>query len=73
VVARTRDSAGVDAALSQAVARQHACGKIWLVRTHVTAAEQLAWITALHQQRLTAASVGRDGLSVINAHGSRCQ
>jgi len=73
VVARTRDSAGVDAALSQAVARQHACGRIWLVRTHVTAAEQLAWITALHQQKLTATSVGRDGLSVINAHGSRCQ
>jgi len=69
VVARTRDSAGVDAALSQAVARQHACGRIWLVRTHVTAGEQLAWITALRQEKLTATSVGHDGLSVINAGG----
>ena len=69
VVARNRDSAGIDAALSQAVARQHACGRIWLVRTHVTAAEQLAWITALRQQKLTATSVGHDGLSVINADG----
>ncbi|MGD0065283.1 MAG: hypothetical protein ABSB76_17770 [Streptosporangiaceae bacterium] len=73
VVARTRDSAGVDAALSQAVARQHACGRIWLVRTHVTPAEQLAWIAALRQQKLTAAPVGHDGLSVINPGGSRCQ
>jgi hypothetical protein len=73
VVARTRDSAGVDDALSQAVARQHACGRIWLVRTHVTAAEQLAWITALRQQKLTATPVGHDGLSVINTGGSRCQ
>jgi hypothetical protein len=73
VVARTRDSAGVDAALSQAVARQHTCGRIWLVRTHVTAAEELAWITALRQQKLTATPVGHDGLSVINTGGSRCQ
>jgi hypothetical protein len=73
VVARTRDSAGVDAALSQAVARQRACGKIWLVRTHLITAEQQAWTTALREQKLTATPVGRDGLSVIQAGGSRCQ
>jgi hypothetical protein len=73
VVARTRDSAGVDAALSQAVAQQHGCGRIWLVRTHVITTEQQAWMTALRQRKLTATPVGRDGLSVINASGSRCQ
>jgi hypothetical protein len=73
VVARNRDAAGVDAALSQALARRSACGRIWLVRTHVIAAEQRAWIAALRQQRLTATPVGHDGLSVINARGSRCQ
>ena len=73
VVARTRDSAGVDAALSQALARQRACGRIWLVRTHLSAAERLAWITALRQQKLTPTPVGHDGLSVIQAGGSRCQ
>jgi hypothetical protein len=69
VVARTRDSAGVDAALAQAVAREHTCGRIWLVRTHVIPAEQQAWITALRQQKLTATPVGHDGLSVINTGG----
>jgi hypothetical protein len=73
VVARTRDSAGVDAALSQALARQRGCGRIWLIRTHVIAAERRVWITALRQQKLTATPVGHDGLSVIYAGGSRCQ
>ena len=73
VVARTRDSAGVDAALSQALSRNRACGKIWLVRTHVITAEQQAWTTALRQQKLTTTPVGHDGLSVINVGGSRCQ
>ncbi len=73
VVARNRDSAGVDAALSQALARRRACGRIWLVRTHVIPAERRTWITALRQQKLTATPVGHDGLSVIYAGGSRCQ
>ncbi len=75
VVARTRDSAGVDAALSQALAlaRQHACGRIWLVRTHVVPVEREAWTTALRQHKLTTTPVGHDGLSVINPGGSRCQ
>jgi hypothetical protein len=73
VVARTRDSAGVDAALSQALARKRACGKIWLVRTHLITSERQEWTTALRQQKLTATPVGHDGLSVINVGGSRCQ
>jgi hypothetical protein len=73
VVARTRDSAGVDAALSQALAQRSACGRIWLVRTHVVVGERQVWIAALHQQKLTATPVGQDGLSVIRAGGSRCQ
>ena len=73
VVARTRDSAGVEAALSQALARQRACGRIWLVRTHLTTAERRAWINALRQRKLTSAPVGHDGLSVIQAGGSACR
>ena len=73
VVARNRDAAGVDAALSQALAQRSACGRIWLVRTHVIAAERRAWIAALGQQKLTTPPVGHDGLSVIYARGSRCQ
>jgi hypothetical protein len=73
VVARNRDAAGVDAALSQALAQRSACGRIWLVRTHVIAAERRAWIAALGQQKLTTTPVGHDGLSVIYARGSRCQ
>ena len=73
VVARTRDSAGVEAALSQALARQRACGRIWLVRTHLITAERRAWINALRQRKLTSAPVGHDGLSVINAGGSACR
>jgi len=73
VVARTRDPAGVDAALSQALTRQRACSRIWLVRSHLSAAERRAWITSLRQQKLTATPVGHHGLSVIRAGGSRCQ
>jgi hypothetical protein len=74
VVARNRNSAGVDAALAQALtlARQHACGRIWLVRTHVNPTERKAWQVALRQRKLTATPVGQAGLSVVNAGGTRC-
>ena len=41
VVASARDVAGVDTALSQALARvrQHRCARIWLVRTHLAHGE----------------------------------
>lgn len=73
VVARTRDSAGVGAALSQALSQHRACGRIWLIRTHVIATERQAWITALRQQKLTTMSIGHHGLSGVDAGGSRCQ
>jgi hypothetical protein len=75
VVARNRDPAGVDAALAQALARsrQRTCAPIWLIRTHVSAAEGRAWRAALQQQRLTAAPVGDEGLSVIRVGRSQCR
>jgi len=74
VVASNRDQAGVDAALARALgrARQHACSRIWLVRTHLTTAERQAWRTALRAQKLTDTRVGRDGLSVIGVGGAAC-
>jgi hypothetical protein len=75
VVARNRDTAAVDAALAQALARarQHSCGRIWLIRTHLSSAERRAWRVALRQQKLTDAPVGDHGLSVIQTGGSACQ
>jgi hypothetical protein len=75
VVARNRNSAGVDAALAQALAlaRQHACGRIWLVRTHVHPTEQKAWQIALRQRKLTTTPVGHAGLSVLQVGGTRCR
>ncbi len=75
VVARNRDQAGVDAALAQALARarQRTCSRIWLVRTHLSTAERLAWRVALRQQKLTFAPVGHHGLSVIQIGGSGCR
>jgi hypothetical protein len=75
VVARNRDQAGVDAALAQGLdqARQRTCSRIWLVRTHLTTAERLAWRIALRAQKLTDKRVGRDGLSVIQVGGPACR
>ena len=75
VVARDRNAAGVDAALAQALglARQRACGRIWLVRTHVHPTEQNAWLMALRQRKLTATPVGQAGLSVLGTGGTRCR
>lgn len=70
VVARNRNAAGVNAALAQALALERACGRIWLVRTHVNPTEQKAWLMALRQRKLTATPVGRAGLSVLNAGGN---
>jgi hypothetical protein len=72
VVARNRTRGGVDAALAQALARGRSCTPIWLVRAHVTAAEQRYWTAALREHGLSAKPVGRAGLSVILAGGARC-
>jgi hypothetical protein len=75
VVARNRNLAAIDAALAQAVvlARQHACSRIWLVRTHLLAQERLAWGVALRQQKLTLVRAGQHGLSVIQIGGPGCR
>jgi hypothetical protein len=67
IVARGRDPAGVSAALTLAVARarQHACSRIWLIRSHVSAAEQAAWTAALRQQGLVSRRGGTSGLAVV--------
>jgi hypothetical protein len=75
VVARNRDAAGVDTALSQALAqaRQRPCGRIWLVRTHLTPVERRAWRAALRQQGLARIPAGHGGLSVVNVGGPTCR
>jgi hypothetical protein len=67
VVARDRNAAGVDAALTEArtQAMEHPGARVWLIRTHMAGFEKTAWNTALKRQGLTAKSVGHDGLSVV--------
>jgi hypothetical protein len=67
IVARDRDPAGVNAALSLALARarQHACSRIWLVRTHLLGAERAAWTAALRQRGLVSTRAGAHGLRVV--------
>jgi hypothetical protein len=75
VVARNRDLAAIDEALAQAltVARQHPCARIWVVRTHLSAQEKLAWRVALRQQKVTLARAGQPGLGVIQIGGPGCR
>jgi hypothetical protein len=75
VVARNRDLGAIDEALAQAlaVARQHACSRIWVVRTHLSAQEKLAWRVALRRQKVTLARAGQPGLSVIRIGGPGCR
>jgi hypothetical protein len=75
VVARARDQAGVDAALSQALAkaRQHRCARIWLIRTHISHGEGPAWASALSRQGQSSTPVGPDGLRVIQLGGPSCR
>lgn len=74
VVANSRDLAGVQAAVSQALsrARPHACARIWLIRTHVSPSEQAAWNHVLGQAKLPVITVGSDGLSYIQVGSSSC-
>jgi hypothetical protein len=67
IVARGRDFAGVNAALTLALARarQHACSRIWLIRSHVLSAEQAAWTAALRQQGLVSTRARAQGLRVV--------
>jgi hypothetical protein len=74
VVALNGANGGVAPALAQAVRESElrSCSKIWLVRTHVSAAEQAAWSAALSARRLVAIPVGY-GLSVIPVPRRLCQ
>jgi hypothetical protein len=74
IVARDRDLAAVNAALSQALARakRHMCARIWLVRTHMNPSEKAAWASAVSNQGQSSTRVRRDGLSVIRVGGSSC-
>jgi hypothetical protein len=77
IVAGSRDAAGVNAALSQALARSPAgpssCTRIWLVRTHLTPPEQAVWVAALRLHRVFSAPAGPGGLSVVQVGGAACQ
>ena len=66
IVARDRDPARIAAALAQALARarRDGCGRVWLVRTHLVAAERLAWLAAEHRDRVLPRHV-IGGLQVI--------
>jgi hypothetical protein len=75
VVAFSRASSGVAAALSQAVkeSRQRSCSPIWLIRTHVNSSEAAAWRASLRNEKLTATPVGVADLAIINVRRSLCQ
>jgi hypothetical protein len=75
VVATSRTPAGVDAALEQALAqsRQHGCTPIYLVRTHLTGAEEDAYNSWLDQRHLSAIGVGPPGLTLVRLSASVCQ
>jgi hypothetical protein len=75
VVARNHTDRAVAAALAQALAlaRQHACARIWLVRAFVQTPEQIAWKLALSKQGVTPQNLGHGGLSVIQPANPRCR
>jgi hypothetical protein len=75
VVARNHKDSGVAAALAQALAlaRQHSCARIWLVRAFVQPPEQMAWKLALSKQGVTPQNLGHGGLSVIEPASPRCR
>jgi hypothetical protein len=75
IQAQNRDQAGVSATLAQALtrSRQHGCSRIWLVRTHLNAAERAAWKTALHHDGVASVPAGGAGLRVIQPSGAACR
>jgi hypothetical protein len=74
VVAAQRDAAGIRAAIASALrlAPHGQCSRIWLVRTHVNAAELAAWRTVLAQLRLAPASGGY-GVAYIQLGPAGCR
>jgi hypothetical protein len=74
VVAPNRDLAGVSTALRKALDRLRpgSCARIWLIRSHVSTAEQAAWTVALARARLAAVAIGDDGLAELQPGGHSC-
>ena len=79
VVAFNRTPDSVSAALARAVARAQvqsqpgACARIWLIRTHGSAAEDAAWQAALARRGLAARPVsGTGGLRTVSVGGTGC-
>jgi hypothetical protein len=70
IVARDRDVAAVEEALSEArtKALQHPDARIWLIQTHVNTGERTAWDSALKAQGLIAKPVGQDGLLLVKVN-----
>jgi hypothetical protein len=75
VVARNHTDRAVTAALAQALAlaRQHSCARIWLVRAFVQPPEQIAWKLALSKEGVTPQNLGHGGLSVIQPASPQCR
>jgi hypothetical protein len=74
VVASQRDVAGIRVAMDEAVrlAPRGRCDRIWLVRTHVSAAELAAWRTVLTELRLAPTSE-RYGLAYVQLGPPDCR
>lgn len=74
VVAPNRDLAGVSTALRKALDRLRpgSCARIWLIRSHVSTAEQAAWTVALGRAGLAPVAVGDDGLAELQPGGHSC-
>jgi predicted membrane channel-forming protein YqfA (hemolysin III family) len=75
VVARNNSDGAVAAALAHALAlaRQHSCARIWLVRAFVQTHERNAWKRALSKHGVTPQNLGHGGLSVIQPASPRCR
>jgi hypothetical protein len=74
VVATQRDVAAIRAAMDKAVrlAPPRGCSRIWLVRTHVNAAERVAWRAVLADLRLAPRAEGY-GLAYIQLGPAGCR
>jgi hypothetical protein len=74
IVVRERNYAQVKASMTQAMSmiRPGTCRRIWLVRTHETAAEVSAWTNVLRSFRLTP-RIGPGGVAEIQAGPASCR
>ncbi|MET7402729.1 hypothetical protein ABZS66_55535 [Dactylosporangium sp. NPDC005572] len=71
LIAGGRDAGAVGAAVSDAERLAGACGRIWLVRSHVNPDEADAWRTALLRRDVQVVPVGPEPVAVVTA-GPQC-